>query len=777
MSDSMGGQDVQDTVAGGDGAVAPAAPTPGDTFQRDPPEVDPARAALVKRMQGNIKRDKAHWDDRAFKRMKESAILVREGADPMWKAQGLYIANIVQRHVSQKVASLYAKNPKVRADRRQTMDFKIWDGSAATLQAAAMDPMNNAALMQDVQQGTARRKMMDGVAQTMQIVANQQLADQVPPFKQSMKTMVARGIWAGVGYVKMGYTRQMEPSPEVITQTSNLEARLAFIEGLMADSKDGEFEDMSADAEQMKLAIAEMQAAPLQITDEGIRFDFPESDVIIPDRNLKSLRGFQGCDYVTEEMMLSRRQIEEMFGVDIGGAGVTDPDSEQTHDLDPFERGDADNDQRRVRVWCVYHRRDGLVYWLVDGYKDFLTDPAPPPITLKRFWPWFAFTLNLSADKKNPYPPSDVELITHQQNEYNRARQGLRDHRIAARPKWVTSRGKLTDEDMNKLTKMDAHEVVELDGMAAGEKVTDLLQMVKHDGIDQEMYDVGPVFQDIQRTVGVSQADLGAPAGVTATEASIGENAHLANDESAGDDLDELLSEIMQEAGAVLLMEMDVATVTKIAGPGAQWPTLDPHDLLNGIFVDIEAGGSGRPNKAAEMKNFTTLAPLLLQMPGVNPEWMVRQAVTRMDDRLDPSDAVLDGVPSMLAMARIHEQQAMGVPYPGAHQPGDPATPPGMPSGPGAPGAPPGAPPGPPGMPPPPGGPPGAPPGMPPPGMPPHPPMPAPAATPPPAPPGAGVPGQQGGFGGDNAPKPPGQIMQPPARPAPGPGTAPMGRG
>lgn len=698
-----------------------------DVFQREKPEPDEARAALVKRMQKGIILDKSHWEDKAFKRMRMSTTYVREGASPAWKAKGLYVANICIRHAQQKIASLYAKNPTVRVDRPKTLDFQVWDGSAATLQAAAMDPMNpqSQTLIADVQQGAMRRKMLDALGQTVQIVAQQQINIQSPPFKISMKKTLARSIVCGVGYTKLAYTRHMEPSPEIIAQTSNLEARLAFIESLMADCADDEMDEMDADAEQLKLALAELQEQPLQVSDEGLRFDFPKSWAIIPDRNLQDLRGFQGCDYVTEEMLLSKRQVQEMFGVDLSGAGVVD--------YHPIEdkaivyggiNGDVDTDQRRVNVWCCYHRRDGLVYWMVQGYADFLSEPAPPTITLRRFYPWFALTLNVTEDDKNPFPPSDIELILDQQNEYNRARQGLRDHRIAARPKWATSRGVLSDDDLKALTEADAHEVVQLDGLTPEQKIDDRLQMVKHAGIDQAMYDVSQVFQDVQRIVGTSPADLGAPAGTTATENSIAENAHMASDASNADDLDVFLSEIMVAAGDVLLMEMDPATVKKIAGAGAIWPHLDPTDIIGNVLLDIEAGSSGRPNKAADVRNFQQLAPLIMQMPGVNPEWMVKQAVTRLDDRLDPSDAVLDGVPSMMAMARIHAEQAMGAPYPGSTQPGDPAQ-----SG--------------------------------------HPPtgQPSPSAAP----------GAQGPQGAMNTPAPPGAQQTPPARPAPGPGNVPMG--
>jgi hypothetical protein len=39
-----------------------------------------------------------------------------------------------------------------------------------------------------------------------------------------------------------------------------------------------------------------------------------------------------------------------------------------------------------------------------------------------------------------------------------------------------------------------------------------------------------------------------------------------------------------------------------------------------------------------------------MQIPGISPEWLAKQAVTRLDDRMDISDAVVAGIPSVVAM-------------------------------------------------------------------------------------------------------------------------------
>src|SRR6187402_2678284 len=89
-----------------------------------------------------------------------------------------YVANMTLRAVNQKVAQLYARNPKVTAKRTRRMDFQMWDGRIESIQQSAalqMNPMATpadqmaaAALMADYTQGRQQRDMIDKVGQTME---------------------------------------------------------------------------------------------------------------------------------------------------------------------------------------------------------------------------------------------------------------------------------------------------------------------------------------------------------------------------------------------------------------------------------------------------------------------------------------------------------------------------------------------------------------------------------------------------------------------------------
>jgi nucleoside-diphosphate-sugar epimerase len=69
--------------------------------------------------------------------------------------------------------------------------------------------------------------------------------------------------------------------------------------------------------------------------------------------------------------------------------------------------------------------------------------------------------------------------------------------------------------------------------------------------------------------------------------------------ESNKDDLDTHLSELLGEAGQVLLLNMSLESVKRIVGEGAVWPELSPEDVMDCVYTTILAGSSGKPNKAA----------------------------------------------------------------------------------------------------------------------------------------------------------------------------------
>jgi len=211
-------------------------------------------------------------------------------------------------------------------------------------------------------------------------------------------------------------------------------------------------------------------------------------------------------------------------------------------------------------------------------------------------------------------------------------------HRRANRPKYGVPKGILSDADKRKLGDCHPNEVIEFDSMQPGQKISELIAPLVHQPIDQTVYDNTPLQQDMFMVLGNEEGPVAASADNTATAATINEQSRLVTTASNVDDLDDLLSDLAEAGGEVLLREFSPENVRRIVGPGAVWPTTDIENFVNYVYLTVEGASSGRPNKALEIANFTQLAPLLLQA-GASPAFIVREAIKRLDDRLDMDEA------------------------------------------------------------------------------------------------------------------------------------------
>lgn len=676
-------------------------PTPqGTTIVRDTPEPPEARAALVTKLSDDVKSARDYWNQHAFKTMRKC---MRFAAGHQWPNEGMpgddnfidlhsdrYIANITLRHVQTRTASIYGKNPKIVARRKERLLSRVWDGASQTLMAAmqAMQMGDPAAAMivEDAMATMQQNQQMTNMAKTLELLFEHEIDEQPQPFKVAMKAVVRRALTTAVGYVKVGYQRAMALPPDVDAQIETFSQQLALVERVSADMADGDLTEDSAQAEQLRLAIQELANTQQIVVREGLALTYPHSTAIIPDTNCQQLRGFVGARWVAEEFFLTADQIKEIYKKDVGGlAGGTSkgesgarryyktPDG-LGYSTDNKAPGNDQKGEAFFCVWEVYNRDDGMVYTLCDGYRDFLLDPGAPDVKLSRFWPWFPFVINEVYDESRVYPPSDVELMMDMQRELNRSRQGLREHRRAALPKTFARKGVLSQEDKARLESPTPHQIVELDSLQPNEDIKAVLQPHSGPSIDPALYDPGPVYEDYLRTLGQQEANLGGTSGATATEASIAEGSRVSSVSAVVDDLDEFLGEFARAAGEVLLQMVPKEKVVKVIGPGAVWPELDRESIVREIYLDIEAASTGRPNKAQEVQTAQAMFPLLLQIPGLSPEWLAKEMLRRMDDRLDLTDAFAPGIPSIMMMNRTPAAQpgGAGAPPTGASPEDDP---------------------------------------------------------------------------------------------------------
>lgn len=640
---------------------------------REVPTPGPSRAALVTRLQGEILEAKKHWK-KDFDRMREN---MRFAHGKQWPNQRendpRYIANIVQRIVKTTVASGYAKNPTVIAEARRKLNFKVWDGKPETAMMAQQTlaqaepfivegqplPPEIAELvagaiemLRDIQEGTQRIQMNRRIGDTLVMLINYYMQEGGPVFKLQMKQMVRRARTTGVGYVKLDFQRDMDLSTRQQSEIADLAERLATIGRLKADIADGEVDPTAGAGEELRLAIEAIKAEPETLIREGILFNFPLSTRLIPSITTEKLMGWVGAEWIAEEIMLTPDRVKEVYGVDLGH-GYTAYRAALGEPQGAADRKTSDKAKGLARIWEMYDKRTGLKYVIAEGYPDFLKEPGGPDVFIEQFFPYFAVTFNDMECEGVLFPNSDVELLRHGQMEYNRMKEGLRQHRIANRPLYLAPNGAFEDEEEKSLATYAAHDVIKINALDKGQKASDVLMPVQKIGVDPNLYETGTTFEDMQRVSGNQEAVIGGTSNSTATESNIAEGARQGGMGLDVDDLDDMLTALMRAAGQLALAELDAKTVIEICGPGAVWPQLTRAEVAKELNLAVKAGSSGRPNQAREAANFERLAPTLLQLPGITPRWLAERAIRIVDDNVSLEDAIAEGLPSIMSQNRM----------------------------------------------------------------------------------------------------------------------------
>lgn len=666
----------------------------GDTFERpsQPTEMTEADRKLLAKIQRTIKSDRQHFNS-DFERMRRDMRIARNGHDKDWPEKN-YKANITGRHIKQKVNALYAKNPKAVARRRETLDFQIWDEQSSSLMIAlqtmqqaqmaaaaaaqgvatgGVDPATGGpapepqvppgfdqaqGLLADFQTGMQRREAIKKIGKTLEILFAQAVKEQKPvDFKTAMKKVVRRACTTGVGYVKVGFQRTMGPRQGLQEQLADAQERLAHLQRLMEEMQEDDHDETSAEAAELQRMIGAMQSEPEVVLREGLVFSYPMSTRVIPDRGCTSLVGFEDSRHLTVEELYSKEDVEEIFGVEPTKFTEYLPNGQKAEGAPQGELFDSENDDHAggrnglVCVWEYYDRASGLVYYTADGYDKWLREPGPPDVDVDDFWPVYALTFNEVESEDKLFPPSDVALILDIQKEYNRSRHGKREHRKVAQPRWATPNGTLEEEDQKKLANSPAFSVIPLN-LGVSDDIRKVLMPIPVAGVDPNLYDVGEIMHDLQYVVGTNQALLGGTSKSSATESSIAAASAAATDQSSVDDLDGFLTRIVRAAGQIMMKEMSEEKVQEIVGPGAFWPQQTIHEIMEQIYLEVEAGSSGKPNQAVEINNWKTMLPFLIQMPTINPEWLARETLRRLDDRMDLTEAVTSNAASIVQQNR-----------------------------------------------------------------------------------------------------------------------------
>lgn len=536
-------------------------------------------------------------------------------------------------------------------------------------------------IVEDYTQGMAEKAMKTKIAKTASLLIAQQWRSQSPEFLASMKQLVTQIFAARVGYVKVMYRRasatpgnfgETHPQPlqggelPLPAESANLPVdQLAELRQRLEAMSEPGFDMDSPEAGEIKAIIQSMaeslnreslQREPRTdgtehdaTEDEGMVYDFLGPTSVLIDPKCTCLREFVGAKWIAHKLVKPARWWEKTFDVNLRDSGAV----AYTEDGCATSAEAAINDDKAEQLcggWEIQDKETGLCYVVCDGVKDFLKEPYENEPKVARFWSIVPLTFNVQSVQKNDpkkdvtiYPRSHVRLAMPMQININTAGEGLREHRVAARPYKVGVKSKFEDNDLSKLNApRSAHDCILLNNLNPGEKIDDFFQDGPVPDFHPELYATGPDDQALMLATGVQPANLGAQnPDETATGQSIAEGSRISVDNSNTGEIDFGLSTLAQMTFEMLIQEMDEEQVKRKVGRGAIWPRLSIEDVRNEIFLQIEAGSSGRPNQSQEINNFKILGPLLQELmvsSGKSLEPLIKDAARRLNDKVDVDD-------------------------------------------------------------------------------------------------------------------------------------------
>ena len=114
-----------------------------------------------------------------------------------------------------------------------------------------------------------------------ELISTDEKMDKAVDFKTGMKRLVRRTCVSSVGYVELGFKREMGVQPEIANAIVDATERLAHMQQLAEGLADGQFDETSSERAELEASLAAYQATPEVVMSEGLIVDYPASTSVI----------------------------------------------------------------------------------------------------------------------------------------------------------------------------------------------------------------------------------------------------------------------------------------------------------------------------------------------------------------------------------------------------------------------------------------------------------------------------------------------------------------
>ena len=541
-------------------------------------EQSPQSKALARQWGKRLEKAlKDRTEDKTEKRYKTLREYVRGDVGDDGEA-GLVRTNIIHSNFAAILPQIYAKNPEI-----------------------AVTPTENV--------GSAV-PWVPGFSKTLQVVIDRKFVKD-GKLKKRAKSAIRSAMTTAIGWAKVSWQKDVRTDPLIENRINDTQDNIQRIRHLIAEIKEGDESRCELEAKQGEL---EQQLAALQGQVEvkavaGLVIDRVLSeDMFILDNIIYDFDQYDQTESLGHRVWMTCEKYEEMFGKDVPKT-ANKYGSDKKESTSKIEDAEANH---LVAVFEVWDKSSNTVYTLCAGADEWARDPYQPQTTGERFYPFFALAFNPVDGRVEPI--SDAELLVELQDEYNTTRTNYAEHRKENLPVRVYRKsGDLTDRDINALANRSANQWVGLEGDPS-QPIEKDIAILQNPPIDPNTYDVQPILRDAEMVLGAGDAAKGViNKAKTATEAEIMAQGLQSRVAERQDVVEDWIAEMAQYAAELLLQEMTIDDVKRIAGQEAVWPQMDKKQIFDLVNIEIRAGSSGRPNKAKEREQWAQMLPQIQQ--------------------------------------------------------------------------------------------------------------------------------------------------------------------
>jgi hypothetical protein len=563
-----------------------------------------------KRLEDALKKQR---EDKQEKRFKELRAYVRGDVGDDGE-KGLVRTNIIHSNFAAIIPQIYAKNPEI----------------AVTPTEAAGDTV----------------KWVPQFCKTLQAVLNRKFVKE-GRLKKRTKSAIRSAMTTSIGWAKVSWQKDIRTDPLIENRIADTQDNLQRVRMLIDEIQEGDDSRAELEAKQGELEqqlSALQQQAEVSVV-EGIVIDrVLTEDIFVLDDTIYDFDQYDQADTIAHRVWMRCEQYKQTFGKDA-------PKTANRYGSDKKEFGksiDQDEDKLLVAVFECWNRTSNTVYTLCAGADEWAREPYVPQHIGQRFYPFFALAFNPVDGRVNPI--SDAELLKELQDEYSTTRTNFAEHRAENLPVRVYRKSSdLTDNDVKALANRSPNQWVGIEGNPDTPIEKDIA-VLPNPPIDPAVYDVAPILRDAELVLGAGDASKGVVnKAKTATEAEIMAQGLQSRVAERQDVVEDWISDMAQFAAEILLQEMTLPQVQRIAGAESVWPQMNKEQIFDLVQIEIRAGSSGRPNKAKEREQWGQMLPQIqesmsqimqLRQAGQNDmaEMMLKlmeETLRRFDERID----------------------------------------------------------------------------------------------------------------------------------------------